>query len=86
MCSFVCTVFLQALSCFVFSQRFQDLDKVPIRCQRMLMRLRRINVKTEHVAGENMIVSDTLSRCPIDSGNDSDISDYIKEILTVLCR
>ena len=27
-----------------------------------------------------MIVSDTLSRCPIDLGNDSDISDYIEEI------
>ena len=57
-----------------------DLDKVHIRCQRMLMRLRRFNVKTEHVSGKHMIVSDTLSRCPIDSGNYSDISNYIEAI------
>ena len=61
---------------------YSGADKVPIRCQRMLVGLRRFNVKTEHAAVKIMIVTDTLSRCPIDSRNDSDI--YRGD--TVLCQ
>lgn len=55
----------------------QDLDKVPIRCQRMLMRLRVYNLKAEHVPGKHLVVPDTLSRCPIDEVHD-DFQDEIK--------
>lgn len=41
-----------------------DLDRVPIRCQRLLMRLMRYNPIAEHEAGTNIPVADLLSRQP----------------------
>lgn len=43
-----------------------DIDKSPIRCQRLLLRLRRFNAVAEYCNGNDgtMIVSDCLSRAP----------------------
>ena len=57
----------------------QDLDRAPLRCQRMLMRLRRYNLKAEHVPGKLLIVPDTLSRSPVSSG-DTKESSMMEEI------
>ena len=54
----------------------QDLNNTPLRCQRMLMRLRGYSAKAEHVPGKNIVVPDTLSRSPIEKGN----FDFIEEI------
>ena len=45
----------------------RDLDKVPIRCQRLLIRLLRFDVRAEYVPGKDMIIADTLSRAPLSS-------------------
>ena len=39
-----------------------DLDDNPLRCQRMLMRLMKYDILAEHVPGNDMFVSDALSR------------------------
>ena len=49
----------------------KDLDEVPIRRQRLLMRLMRYNVTAKHVPGKDMHISDALSRSPLQSTESS---------------
>ena len=61
----------------------KDLDEVPIRCQRLLMRLMRYNVTAKHVPGKDMHISDALSRSPLQSSESSTAEDVELHVQSV---
>lgn len=42
----------------------KDLNSVPIRCQRLLLRMMHYNPTAEYVPGKELVIVDTLSRHP----------------------
>src|SRR4029434_9117862 len=64
----------------------KDLDNVPIRCQRLLMRLMRFKPTAEYAPGKTLTVADTLSRSPLqyverEADTHSDVACYIAAIV-----
>ena len=63
-----------------------DLNAVPMRCQRLLMRMMRYNLKAQHVPGKELIVADTLLRHPMttceveDEQTVEEIRRYVSEV------
>ena len=55
----------------------KDLDNTPLRCQRLLMRLMRYNAKAEYSPGKTLVVSDALSRSPM---NDPSVSSTEEDV------
>ena len=58
----------------------QDLDNTPLRCQRLLMSLRRHNLVGKYISGKLLLVSDALSRNPMQqthSTTEEDVEVYI---------
>jgi len=64
----------------------KDLDQVPIRCQRLLMRMMRFNPRAVYVPGKTLVIADTLSRAPLSvTGNvaaENAVQSYVDSITT----
>ena len=52
----------------------KDLHETPIRCQRMLIRFLRFNVRAVHTPGKNLVIADTLSRSPVVEAEEAKLS------------
>ncbi|XP_054874059.1 uncharacterized protein K02A2.6-like [Amphiprion ocellaris] len=66
-----------------------SLDNVPIRCQRLLMRLMRFNAVAEYAPGKTLLVADTLSRSPLTSScsvseTDSEVTHYVDSVVSTI--
>lgn len=55
----------------------KDIDKAPVRCQRMLLRLLRYNPVVENCPGKDLVVADQLSRLPLEQSSDTDCENDI---------
>ena len=55
-----------------------DLDRTPLRCQRLLLRLMKYNGKAVYVPGKLLTIADTLSRAPVSAAQPSpDLQDDV---------
>ena len=65
----------------------RDLDKAPVRCQRLLMRLMRFNPLVRHVAGKELVIADALSRIPLSSDDTDelnlDVEEYVEALVSL---
>ena len=63
-----------------------SLDNVPLRCQRLLMRLMRFNPVAEYAPGKTLVIADTLSRSPLastcaETDTHSDVACYVDSVV-----
>lgn len=63
----------------------QDLDKAPIRCQRLLMRMMKFSVTAVYVPGKELTVADALSRSPMPydgmPDTEAEITGYVDAVM-----
>ncbi|XP_060723274.1 uncharacterized protein K02A2.6-like [Tachysurus vachellii] len=57
----------------------KDLDSVPLRCQRLLLRMMRYNPEAQYVPGKQLVVADALSRHP-QPAISAEVSELVQEV------
>lgn len=62
----------------------KDLDKIPLRCQRLLILLMRFNPQAEHVPGKQMVVADTLSRSALKLEEEPDTGEDVQAFVDLV--
>ncbi|GFR95320.1 LOW QUALITY PROTEIN: Pol polyprotein [Elysia marginata] len=62
----------------------KDLDKTPIRCQRLLIRMMKFNARIIHKPGKELMIADTLSRFPLQCDDDTNIEETVTEYVDFL--
>ena len=63
----------------------RDLDRVPICCQRLLIRRLHYNAHVEYIPGKEMVLADTLSRALLLSFTDTDTDVHKESEPTIAC-
>ena len=63
----------------------KDLDTVPARCVRLLVRLMRFTGVAEHAPGKSMVIADLLSRKPLEDTTSETDEDVRYHALSALC-
>ena len=63
----------------------KDLDVVPARCVRLLIRYMRFSGIAEHAPGKSMVIADLLSRKPLDDTTSDTDEDVRYHAISVLC-
>ena len=56
----------------------KTLDEVPIRCQRLLIRMMRFNPLAVYTPGKSLLIADTLSRHPLAETEQSDLDEEVE--------
>ncbi|XP_016139457.1 uncharacterized protein K02A2.6-like [Sinocyclocheilus grahami] len=56
----------------------KTLDEVPIRCQRLLIRMMRFNPVAVYTPGKSLLIVDTLSRHPLANSEQSDLEEEVE--------
>lgn len=64
----------------------KDLDQVPLRCQRLLIRMMRYNPKAVYTPGKDLVIADALSRNPLakiqpDSNLEKEVEAHVAAIV-----
>ena len=58
----------------------KDISKSPPRCQRLLLRMMKFNAVAEHHPGKTLVVSDALSRKPLQNEENESTIDLVQEV------
>ena len=65
----------------------KDLDVIPVRCTRLMMRLMRFTGVAEHVPGKTLVIADLLSRKPLadtQSDTEEDVKHFASSIVNAI--
>lgn len=56
---------------------YKNLDEVPLRCQRLLIRMMRFSPKAKYTPGKTLLIADTISRNPSVRLESSDLEEEV---------